>query len=356
MITDKLLANIERGKNNLNTGISTGLPTIDSIIYGIQKKCITVVGADTSGGKTSYALDIYVYNLLKYKFDRTVNIIYYSFEMSAEILLAKLLSRYIFDEFHKVITYETILSLTKPISDEDMKYINKSIDWLRYIESHLTIYDKSLSPNGIYATAKKWLEQYGIFEHVNEHKEEYHPNDPNALLIGIIDHISLISGQGTKKERIDLTMDYQIYFRNKCEMSWLNVQQMNRNAKSMERKTSGYELYQLDDFMDSSGPPQGADIVMALYFPYREKIARCEGYPIQNILKRRFRLLQVLKNRFGLADVNKGLIFYGEIGMFKELPRPEDISDYSVYLDLLTNEEKEDEDEIEDVNDNMFKL
>jgi len=42
----------------------------------------------------------------------------------------------------------------------------------------------------------------------------------------------------------------------------------------------------------------------------------------------------VLKNRFGKSDVNKGVVFHGEIGMFRELPKPEDISDYSKYIML----------------------
>ena len=67
---------------------------------------------------------------------------------------------------------------------------------------------------------------------------------------------------------------------------------------------------------------------------HSEKIARCEGYPIQNVLKKRFRLCQILKNRYGQADVNKGVAFYGEIGMFNELPKPEDIGDYEPYLSL----------------------
>ena len=95
----QLLNNIEKGKEGRNIGISTGLKTLDSIIYGIQRKYLYVVGADTSGGKTSFALDIFIYNLLKNKGDKKVAILYYSFEMSSDVLFAKLLSRYIFDEF-----------------------------------------------------------------------------------------------------------------------------------------------------------------------------------------------------------------------------------------------------------------
>ena len=87
-------------------------------------------------------------------------------------------------------------------------------------------------------------------------------------------------------------------------------------------------------FKDTSGTTDGSDVVIAIYYPYREKIARCEGYTIQNILKKRFRLLQVLKNRYGVADSNKGCIFFGEIGMFVEIPKPDEISDYEPYLTL----------------------
>ncbi len=44
-----LLNNIEQGSLGKNIGISTGLPIIDSLIYGIQKKYLYTVGADTSG-------------------------------------------------------------------------------------------------------------------------------------------------------------------------------------------------------------------------------------------------------------------------------------------------------------------
>ena len=64
MGTSKLLQDIEAGSKGRNIGISTGLPVIDSIIYGIQRRYLYTIGADTSSGKTSFALDIFVFNLL----------------------------------------------------------------------------------------------------------------------------------------------------------------------------------------------------------------------------------------------------------------------------------------------------
>jgi hypothetical protein len=330
----QLIRNIKAGKEGKNIGVSIGLPDMDLTIYGIQKKYLYTIGADTSGGKTSFAIDMFVYNLLKNRGSKKVSILYYSFEMSSDILFAKLLSLYIYDTFGEIVTYEDILSLTKPISQKHEDLVEKSMDWLLELEQHLTIYDRALPPNGIYATAKGWLEKHGTFVKLDEHREDYIPDDPDEILEIAIDHVGLISGPGSKKEKIDLTVDYFIYFRNKCYITGIFVQQLNRNAKSMDRKTNGYELIQLDDFKDTSGTTDASEVVIALYYPYREKIARCEGYPIQNILKKRFRLAQVLKNRYGVADVNKGLAFYGEIGMFRELPKPEEIGDYEPYLRL----------------------
>lgn len=330
----QLLRNVQEGRIGRNVGISTGMPTIDSVIYGIQRKYLYTIGADTSGGKTSFAVDVFVYNLIKNAGPRPISILYYSFEMSSDILFAKMLSLHIFDTYGEIVTYEDILSLTKTISDEHLELIKKSEPWLYELQQHLTIYDKSLTPQGIYATCKEWLKQFGEFVQVDEHREEYEDRDSERYKLAIIDHVGLIPGQGSKKERIDLTVDYFIYFRNKCNLTGVFIQQMNRNAKSMDRKTNGYELYQLDDFKDTSGTTDASEIVFAIYFPFREKIARCEGYPIQNVLKKRFRLIQILKNRYGVADYSKGVAFYGEIGKFVELPKSEEIGDYEKYLTL----------------------
>lgn len=331
----QLYSNIKNGKLGKNIGISTGIPKLDSIIYGIQRKYLYVIAADQGGGKTSFAIDSFVYNLYKNRGEHKINILYYSFEMSADVLYAKILSRYIYDTFGKVITYETILSLTTPISEEDYSIILQSESWLSEFQEFFTIYDRALTPQAIYATCKGWLSQFGEFIQIDDHKEEYREYDSSSYKIALIDHMRLIAGNESVKSKIDLVCDYFVYFRNKCNMSGVFVQQINRNSKSVDRKQGGYELLQLDDLADSSGPAQSAEVVIMLYYPYREKIARCEGYPIQNILKNKGRIIQICKNRYGRSDINIGCVFHGEIGMFVGLPKPEEISDYDPYLNLI---------------------
>jgi len=356
MGVSKLLANVKKGKLGKNQGISTGIPKLDSVIYGIQRKHLYTIGADTGAGKTSFALDVFLYNLIKNAGDKPISILYYSFEMASDVLYAKLLSLYIFDTFNVVLTFEDILSLTQPISDENEAYVNQSITWLKSIESKIKIYDKSLTPAGIYVTCKDWMKHFGYFEAIDEHTENYIDHVEDRYKVVILDHVGLLSGPGSKKEKIDAVADMMIYFRNKCDITGVFIQQLNRNAKGMDRKNSGYELVQLNDFKDSSGTTDASEVVIALFYPYREKIAKCEGYPIQNVLKKQFRLCQILKGRWGNSDVNIGVTFHGELGLFRELPKPEEINDYEQYLDLyykknsidnlITNEDMQQEDEI----------
>ena len=64
-----------------------------------------------------------------------------------------------------------------------------------------------------------------------------------------------------------------------------------------------------------------------------------------------------MKNRYGDADIEIGCSFHGEIGMFRQLPKPEEISDYEPYLNLnykkdeiYVNEDKNENEE------NIFKF
>jgi len=347
---NKLNELVERGKLGKNIGISTGMEKLDKVLYGIQRKFLYTIGASSGVGKSSFTLDVFVYNLVKNSKGIPISILIYSFEMSEEVLLAKLASRYIWDTFNKVVTYEDILSLTTSISKENFDLYNKSSPWLEKLTKIITVYDKPLTPGGVYGTCKEWLKSSGEFISIDDHREDYIPKDLDAYKVIITDHISLLTGPGSKKEKIDMVADYMIYFRNKCGITCVFVQQLNRGVSSVDRKTNGFELVGLEDFKDSSGTTDASEVVIALYSPYREKIARCSGFPIQNILKDRFILVEIIKNRFGKSGVNIGVTFHGEINLFRELPKPELISDYEPYLNLDYGKKEDGEEE------NIFKF
>lgn len=339
MIVENLFNSIERGRTGLNTGLSSGFPKLDKIVYGVQRRWLTIYAGDSGSGKSSLVLYSQIYQPFQqyYKYKNiNIHFLIFSFEMSSEVLLAKLLSLYIYDTFHKILSYGDILSLGTTLSDENYEYIKQSTPWLQEFEHHCTIIDKPVTAKGLYGIIKSFTEEYGNYELIETtsgyKKENYIPKNPDQYLITVVDHIKLlsVSPNHTSKQEIDEACDYLIYFRNKCNLTVNIIQQLNRNFKSMDRRQGGYQLLQLDDLSDSSGPAQAAETVIGIFHPYREKMSRCENYDIRQ-LKDNFRLLQILKNRFGEADKSFGVAFYGINGLWQELPMPDKINDYSKF-------------------------
>ncbi|MDO4465539.1 MAG: DnaB-like helicase C-terminal domain-containing protein [Bacillota bacterium] len=345
MITENLLNSINRGRAGLNVGLSTGLPKLDMLTYGIQRKWLTVIAGDTGSGKSSLALYSQVYQPFQQYMENKelkINFLIFSFEMSAEVLMAKMLCTYIYETFHKVISYEEILSLTGTLSDEDYELVLQSQPWLEEFEKHCEIIDKPVSAKALYGICKEWSRKFGTYKELEKTddftKEEYLPKDPKQYLIVLVDHIKLlsVSAGNTAKQEIDTACDYLIHFRNKCSFTITIVQQLNRNFKSMARRTEGggqFNLLQLDDLSDSSGPANAAEVVIGIFHPFREKMSRCEGYDVRQ-LKDRIRLVQILKQRFGQADRSVGCTFFGEVNLWRNLPLPSEITDYEPLCQL----------------------
>lgn len=341
-IVDNLYHDIKQGRDGLNIGLSTGLPKLDLLTYGVQRRWMTVASGDSGSGKSSMILYTYIYSPFKqYMKNRNIDIhfLLFSFEMSAEVLLAKLLSLHIYDEYGEVVPYNEILSLGITCSDEHFRLINESKQWLEEFEKICEIVDKPVTAKGLYAICKEWSQKFGDYKEVESFgeytKTQYVPKNPEQYLMVIVDHIKLLSVSTghTSKQEIDEACDYLIHFRNKCNFTEVIVQQLNRNFKSMDRRNSANNLLGLEDLSDSSGPSQAAETVIGIYHPFREKVPKCEGYDVRQ-LKDRVRLIQILKSRFGQADKNIGSNFFGEIGLWKDLPLPQDINDYEQFIKL----------------------
>jgi replicative DNA helicase len=110
------------------------------------------------------------------------------------------------------------------------------------------------------------------------------------------------------------------------------VSQFNRDISNPIRIKNGDVEPQLEDFAESSSTQNDADVVLALFDPMRYKVADPSGYDVDRLKDefgaKYFRSLRLIKNSYGEDDVRIGLGFLGQIGMFKELPRLKDMSDY----------------------------
>lgn len=354
-IVDSLFCSINRGRQLKNMGLSMGLSKLEEEIYGVQRGSITTIVGGTGSGKSTLALYSYVYKPLQQLLgDPKLKIVYYSLEMSSEILFAKLLSIHIWEKYGMAISYKKLLGLHKDhiMSDHEYEIVCDCREWLEAVEKHMIVYDKELTANKLYNHLKGFLSspEIGTFVPVSETQTRYEPVKEDMYIIVLIDHVRLLQFTGTSpKPEIDKATKYLIYLRNKCNITVVLVQQQNRNASGMDRRKGGYQDIELSDLSDTSDTAQASEYVIGIFNPKREKMANYRDYRINGGLKDRFRAITVLKNRFGVSDLSVGTAFYGEIGYFKELPAGDRMSDkdYTTVMEYLNTSvfiEEEDDD------------
>ena len=259
----------------------------------------------------------------------------FSLEMSATMVLGKVISTYLYEEFNVRLSINDIFSRKKDytLSDENYNLVLKGIEWIKKMESKFIIFDKSLNAEILYTLLLKELEKRGSFQET-ENRKIYIPNNPNLLFNVIIDHISLVMpsrGRDLKRE-IDLITAYLVTLRNMTKLSPIIVQQVNREQSTMERRKQGlYEVRQ-SDAADSADPTKAAEVVIAVFSPKKEKLNNYVGYDV-SVLDDKLRAIQLLKGRYGIADVAISCCFWGDINYWRELPKAEHIQDYTNYLE-----------------------
>ena len=111
------------------------------------------------------------------------------------------------------------------------------------------------------------------------------------------------------------------------------LMQQNRESSSVDRRKLDLSEPGLTDLKESGTPAEDADVVLQLYYPFREKLTTYRGYKIlgDDGLKQNHRSVIISKNRYGVANQVINMSFYGSVGWFNELPSPEEITDFSQY-------------------------
>lgn len=361
MISEKIKAEVDKGRLGKNQGISIGLPNLENIIDGVTQETYTLVMSNSGSGKTTFALWAYVYKpIMAHLGDDNYKVLYFSLEMSEIALYVKLMSLYIFDTYHIQLSYKEILSKKKNyiLSDEMYKIVQEAWEWADEVEKHLEIYDKHVSANTIYAALKSRLESLGKFEQT-ENRMIYIPNNPDLFYVVILDHIGLLTTQpGNRlKDEIDLASKYLLTLRDKCRISPVVVQQANRDQGNIERFKAGKSAFTINDVKDSGNTVQDCNIMLALYNPGRDGLNEYHKYQIPSF-NGNFRSIMVLKDRYGASDCEDHVAMYGNVGFFKELPNHDQIYDYEMYgnADWIFKEQSEPEQPVDNLNIDLINF
>lgn len=340
MSFDLLKQEVQKGMLGRNGGIPMGFDRLNRYI-GIRKGIYTLVGGLTGSGKTSFVDDAYVLNPFDWTLSEEgrksgikIKFWYRSMERSRTYKLAKWVSRKIFIDQGVIIPVPKLLGWTGKLTHDEHDLFLYYEDYAKELSESVIIYDGPENPVGIAKELKKFAESKGVIEQLDEYNKVYIPNDPNEINIVVIDHIGLLKvtkDYSTKKESIDKMSNELRYARDFYGFSPVVVSQFNRDISNPIRIKNGDVEPQLDDFKDSSSPGEDCDVALALFDPMRYRVADPSGYNLDKLVDangaKYFRSLRLIKNSYGEDDVRIGLGFFGQIGMFKELPRKKDITD-----------------------------
>lgn len=332
---------VDAGVAGLNKGLPHGFNRLVEYIPDIQKSSYYLVGAESSTGKSAFAYNTFMLNPLDYylamkdKMDIKVDIFLYSFEISKDKVFAKAVCRDIYNHYGVLLDVNYILSRGKyKVSDEHYKLVMESAKRLDPISDCLHVYDIPTNPTGIWHDIISFAKQNGsgIGGTNGMTIGDYKPYHKNHYVIVIIDHISLaLKERGfNTKEIIDKISEYLVLLRNKLGITPVVIQQLNRSMSSADRFKLERVEPQLSDFKDSGNTIQDADVVLALFSPHRYEMNTHRKYDITK-LKDRYRGISILKNRDGEADKNLGLLFVGECGLFRELPKADLMTEDNYY-------------------------
>lgn len=351
MIFDKVLQSIEEGKLGRNEGIPMGFNRLSKIIPNIQKsRYITITGGSGSG-KSNFADTAYIFNPLdwyienKDKTDIKLHVNYFSFEISEDRIISKQIARKIFKDTGLILDVNYILSFGENrISQEHYDLVKKYRGYFDKIEEHLTIYGtEGHNPTGIRRTLIDYAIKNGkMIERTANTPFRYEEKDPNLFTLNVIDHARLAPRENgfSVKENIDKLSEYLLWTKNYFKFTNVLLAQTNRNMGNIDRrKLEGDDLTMgLEDISDSSNIAQDSDLVLGIINPNKYGLSTYRRYDVTR-LRNRARWLQIMKNRDGEADGSLGMLFIGENGFFRELPRFEEMDDtkYSIIENLKSS-------------------
>ena len=131
--TNKLLELLTSYETKRQKAISTGFKSLDSVLYGGFYSGLYILGAVSSLGKTSFALQI-ASNIAECGQD----VLIFSLEMSAKELLAKIISRFTF-EINRDYPRNTIEILNNYIEDEYKPTRSKAFERLQKFSDRIYI-------------------------------------------------------------------------------------------------------------------------------------------------------------------------------------------------------------------------
>lgn len=341
---------INDGMAGKNSGIPMGFQRLNSHV-SIRRAMYYLLGGYTGSGKTSLADDAFVLNPMDYILrekpsEIDMHIIYFSMERRENFKLAKWISRKIFLDTGRTIPVNRIFGWCKKedrLTLDEHDLVSMYEEYIDALESKITIIQGPQNPTGL----KKYVDDYaaknGVLDTTTDKwRPVYTPNNDKLLTLIITDTIGLTKGEKDYpkgKAAIDKSSEDKQRMRDLYGYSILDISQFNRDIANPTRIKNGDVEPMLEDFKETGSTQENADVVFSLFDPMRYKVPDPSGYDLDKLRdtegSKKYRSLKILKNSYGTDDIRIGMALHPQIGLFKEMPRYDKITngDYDAIID-----------------------
>ena len=294
--------------------------------------------------KTQIADWLFLYNTIRQVIDNNLNIklkiFYFTLEMSKEEKMLSAFSNIIYVK-EGIRVPPVDLRSTKAdrmVSAEILEIISKYKPYFEKIEEIVEFVDDIRNPYGMYRFVREYAYANGtqhkkridIKGKITEIDDYYEPHDPDEYVMVIIDHISLITTEEENGRKMSLhqsitklSSDYLVRLRNKYNYIPIVIQQQAASQESVDNMRAGKLKPSLDGLGDCKLTQRDANVVIALFSPFRHEIKDYLGYDITRF-RDNIRFLEIIGSRSGGGGTVCPLFFDGAVNYFKELPLPLD--------------------------------
>jgi hypothetical protein len=308
---------------------------------GMKQSLYHLVGGEPGSGKSAFVDLVYVLHAYQWwkqvGQDRGMDLEIYlrSMERSREYRVAKWVAWKLFQDHGILFAPKQLLSWgpgESPVTDQLYDKIQETRDFFDRLQDEcLTIIDGPTNPTGIWEHQKEIAKRNGTISKPNDVEVEYDPYNEDKMVVYILDHIGAVRSERgySKKKKLDKTSEYMQESRDKFGFMNVAVNQFNRSLGDSLRRKGTVEP-EKQDFKGSGNMYEDADAAVALFNPHEYHMDTNLGYEIGKFVTtegfNRYRSAYILKNTYGADNVGFGLNFIGEVGHYRKLPPPGEMS------------------------------
>ena len=338
-----------------------GMERLEAFLPGIEQSTYYLVAASSGIGKSKLGRYLFIHNPIVFleqnpNTNIQLDILYFSLEESKEKVILSEISKYLFTKYGLNLSIKQLSSVGRynSISSEDLEKVKEAETHVNNFLSRVKIYDNIRNATGIYKTVRDFALSVGTYydkndtaltpqevELVRQGDQEsatykkisyYKTHNPQHYVIILTDHISLLQpevGETLWQTMSKFSSKYCLHFRDKFGFTPVVIQQLAADKERIETNFQGKTIEEklepsLDSLGDNKTIARDVNIALGLFAPDRYKISEHNGYDITKF-KDRYRSMNIMKSRDGIANKKLPLFFNGAVDFFKELPRLDDV-------------------------------